>query len=96
MHLDGLILGRFIMGKIKAQAITLEENFVQMAEEIWEHEVMTEVRDYINVHGADVFKDALMMFNRETYDKLFHPKKESETCYLTEKHDADTSRRQGS
>lgn len=79
------------MGKVKAQAITLEEDFVQVAEELWEHEVMTEVRDYINVHGASVFKDALMMFNKDTYDKLFHPQKAHETCYLTEKHDANTS-----
>lgn len=58
----------------------------QLAIEFWEHEVMSQVRDFINLEGADTFKDALMSFDKLTYDKLFHPEKLSQQeCYLTSK-----------
>lgn len=71
------------MGKLKQQMIIQEE--LNQAAESWEHTVMSEVRDFINAHGADTFKDALMSFNKDAYDKLFHPKKLLDTCFLTEK-----------
>lgn len=66
----------------------IEEELAKVASESWEHTVMSEVRDYIEVHGADTFKDALMTFNKDTYNKLFHPPSHiTETCYLTSRHE---------
>jgi len=44
---------------------------------------MSNLSEYIAIHGASDFKDALMMFNRDVYDKLFHPKEAHPTCALT-------------
>jgi hypothetical protein len=68
------------MGKLKESLIKSEED---LAVEMWEHNVMAEVRDFVNLHGADIFKDALMTFSRETYHAIFHPQQKVETCYLT-------------
>jgi len=46
---------------------------------------MSNLSEYIAIHGASDFKDALMMFNRDVYDKLFHPKEAHQTCALTSK-----------
>ena len=59
------------------------EEQLQVAVEQWEHTVMSEVRDYVAMHGADTFKDALIMFDKDTYNKMFHPVKEIDKCYLT-------------
>lgn len=73
------------MGKLKQQMIISQEE-AQIAAESWEHTVMSNITEYIGIHGASDFKDALMMFSKDTYDKLFHPQEESTKCYLTEKH----------
>ena len=59
-------------------------NEEQIQIEFWEHEVMSQVRDFIKLEGADTFKDALMTFDRETYMQLFHPERKiNADCYLT-------------
>lgn len=56
----------------------------QVQIEFWEHDVMSQVRDFINLEGADTFKDALMSFDKEAYNKLFHPERKiNPDCYLT-------------
>jgi len=78
------------MGKLK-QAMIISEELAAVAAESWEHTVMSNVNEYIGIHGASVFKDALMMFNRDAYDKLFHPKESPKTCALTETKNAHPS-----
>jgi hypothetical protein len=71
------------MGRLKQQMIISEE-LAQVAAESWEHTVMSNVREYIGVHGVSDFKDALMMFDKKTYNDLFHPQEKiNDTCYLT-------------
>ena len=70
------------MGKLK-QAIIISEELALVAAESWEHTVMSNLSEYIAIHGASDFKDALMMFNHDVYDKLFHPKEAHQTCALT-------------
>jgi hypothetical protein len=70
------------MGKLKQQLI-IQEELAQVAAESWEHSVMSEVREYIDIHGPDVFKDALFTFNKDTYRKLFHQANKVDECYLT-------------
>lgn len=72
------------MGKLKDSMIISAE-LAAIAAESWEHTVVSNVSEYIAIHGASDFKDALMMFNREIYDKLFHPKEAHQTCALTTK-----------
>jgi len=72
------------MGKLK-QAMIISEEMAVVAAESWEHTVMSNLSEYIGIHGASDFKDALMMFNRDVYDKLFHPKDAHPTCALTTK-----------
>ena len=72
------------MGKLK-QAMIISEELALVAAESWEHTVMSNLNEYIAIHGASDFKDALMMFNRDVYDKLFHPKEAHQTCALTTK-----------
>ena len=72
------------MGKLK-QAMIISEEMAVVAAESWEHTVMSNLSEYIGIHGASDFKDALMMFNRDVYDKLFHPKEAHQTCALTSK-----------
>ena len=72
------------MGKLK-QAMIISEELALVAAESWEHTVMSNLSEYIAIHGASDFKDALMMFNRDVYDKLFHPKEIHQTCALTSK-----------
>ena len=70
------------MGKLK-QAMIISEELALVAAESWEHTVMSNLSEYIAIHGASDFKDTLMMFNRDVYDKLFHPKEAHQTCALT-------------
>ena len=70
------------MGKLK-QAMIISEELALVAAESWEHTVMSNLSEYIAIHGASDFKDALMMFNHDVYDKLFHPKETHPTCALT-------------
>lgn len=72
------------MGKLKQQMIISDE-LAAVAAESWEHSVMSNTSEFIQMHGASNFKDALMMFNRDSYDKLFHPKEAHQTCALTSK-----------
>ena len=71
------------MGKLKQQMIISQE-LAQVAAESWEHTVMSNLCDYVKIHGVSDFKDALMMFNKDVYNDIFHPQDKINTeCYLT-------------